>query len=204
MTDEILPSFYDENYFEKGITSNYKPYSGTETIFLVLSKVIARIFRPRNLLELGCAYGFLLKYIKLGSQIGIDISIYAITQQRTTNKLLIASASHIPFKSNTFDIVVSFETLEHLTKQQIIQCLHEVKRVGTKWFLFTAPEPNPHPDKDKDQSHINTLYPEEWFEIIEPFNWKYRPDTVDRLKTTNIFKEFKWNTYVFDISNNNI
>lgn len=202
---EFKPSFYDKNYFENTKKSNYEDYSTTEGLFYPLAKTIARVFRPRKLLEIGCAYGFFLKYLRHGLQIGIDISKYAIIERRCTNKLLLASASHLPFKSNTFDVIVSFETFEHLNRSQILNCLQDVDRVGTKWFVFTTPEPSTGYDRpDGDQSHISLLPRSEWMEICSNFNWTFHSEKTNLLGNTEMFQSFDWKVYVFNISNNNI
>lgn len=203
--EEFKPSFYDKAYFEGGIKSNYEGYQHTELIFVFLSRIIAKIFRPRSILDIGCAYGYLIKHLRLGIQVGIDISPYAIAECRSTNKLLSASASHLPFKRNTFDTVVCLETLEHLTIPQITQCFSEVDRVGKKWFYFTTPPPDSE-DKDKDSTHINLFWPEEWEKLIKDqfFHWIPQPDLVKIMNRESLVGFYNWKVFIYDISNNNI
>lgn len=204
--EEFKPAFYDKAYFEDGIKSNYRGYQNAEGIFVVLSRILAKTFRSRSILDIGCAYGHLIKHIRLGIRVGIDISTYAITKRRNTNKLLLASASHLPFKDNTFDTIVSFETLEHLTTSQIAQCLSEVNRVGKKWFCFTAPAPNTGEKEDLDGSHISLMYPEEWENLIKDqfFNWIPQPDLVKTMSRESLVRAYNWTVFVYDISNSNI
>lgn len=205
MANEILPSFYDKEYYEgSGTKSNYKAYHKIESTLIILATVIATTFKPRSLLDIGCAYGHVLKYIKQGFQYGIDISHYAIVTRRSTNKVLLASASNIPFKSNTFDTIVCFETLEHLTEEQILQCFHEIQRVGTKWFFFTSPNPPKKDEKELDMSHINTFYPEYWIELGKTFNWTPQHHIIEKINHFGIVRQYNWNIFVFDIANDNI
>lgn len=207
--EEFKPSFYDKEYFQDATKSNYQDYQNSEPIFVVLSRIIAKVFRPRSFLDIGCAYGHLVKHLRLGFQVGIDISTYAIAVRKNTDKLILASASHLPFKANTFDTIVSLETMEHLTKSQITQCFSDINRIGKKWFFFTTPPPHTNEnacDDDLDLSHITLLYPEEWNKIIEDqfFNWTPRPDIVEIIKRQSIVRAYGWTVFVYDISNNNI
>lgn len=73
-----------------------------------------------KVLEIGCGEGSLLselyKYnFGRGVYTGIDISHYAISHSVDRNvKYARACASELPFKSNTFDVVMAFDVLEHL------------------------------------------------------------------------------------------
>jgi len=201
---ETSPDFYDEDYFQRGIESGkgvYDDYGNAEGIFQRLVPIICGTFKPRKLLELGCAYGHFVKHIHQGLAIGIDFSRYAILERRMANKVLLASVTHLPFKTNTFDTIVCFETFEHLTTKQIEQCFREVDRIGTKWFCFNSPSPLPNGRVHKDKSHINELTPEEWLTWGKRMKWKYMPSFVKKIKTYRIVRVYDWNVYVFDIAN---
>jgi SAM-dependent methyltransferase len=70
-----------------------------------------------SVLDVGCAKGFLLHDLKIalpGIKVkGIDVSDYAIMNSIDTVKtdLLVASADKLPFADNSFDLVLSINTI---------------------------------------------------------------------------------------------
>jgi SAM-dependent methyltransferase len=72
-------------------------------------------------LDIGCGTGYLLEYLQRypldGEVAGIDISPYAVQfcRQRGANALAIASATHVPFPTGSFDLIICIDTIQHLT-----------------------------------------------------------------------------------------
>lgn len=108
-----------------------------------------KTFKNPKVLELGCGTGILSQYLlennsKLRIE-GIDISPKAIGVARKTLRkyknahFQAGDALHLPFKSNTFDVVVGNSILHHIP---LVESLQEVRRVlkpnGKIWFC----EPN--------------------------------------------------------------
>lgn len=52
---------------------------------------------------------------------------------------IIADVRHIPFKNNSFDIVLCFETLEHINHKDLGDALVEIKMVTKKYILLSIP-----------------------------------------------------------------
>lgn len=196
--EEIHPSAYGRGYFMDGKGSNYKNYNPSG-IMLAIANHMNKIFRMTNLLEIGCAYGHLVGYLHAPLGVGIDISKFT-TEKRVIPNYINSSASHLPFKDNTFDMVVSIETVEHLAEAQLMNCLDEVERIGTKWFMFTSPGPNPNPDDDSDITHINCKEPEEWFRIGKERGWKLDQAKIKYFQRTRIHKHFRWAMYIYRIN----
>ena len=63
---------------------------------------------------------------------GIDISRYAIchSKEETTSSLFEGKAELLPFKDNTFDFIVSLNTLHNLYCYDMERALREIERVG--------------------------------------------------------------------------
>ena len=74
-----------------------------------------------RVLDVGCGTGFLMGYLKRypldGEVVGIDISPYALQfcRQRGANALSIAGATHLPFPTSSFDLIICIDTIQHLT-----------------------------------------------------------------------------------------
>lgn len=93
--------------------------------------------KPRRILEVGCSSGHLTKQLAVlfpKSHItGIDVYTQAIkeAQRRFPNlSFIVADAHKLPFKNNSFDLILCSETIEHVTNPQ--KMLHEIARVLKK------------------------------------------------------------------------
>lgn len=199
---EVRPEFYDEEYFNGKIKSNYDNYQETEGIFRAVAGMLVTMFRPRSVLDIGCAYGFLVKHLRYGTQVGIDVSKYAILQRRATNKVFLASATNLPFRNKIFDLVVCVETLEHISEENIQLSLHEIERVCKKWVFITSPHPTDYPDgeeKDCDISHISKKPEEDWIKMGKDIGWFYDKKNVEYAKTFPVVKTYGWQVMIFDM-----
>lgn len=118
--------------------------------------------KGKTVLDIGCGSGWIeTMLLEKGSKkiIGIDISdevIRAAKKKKLKNVVYQkASAIDLPFKNNSFDVVVSFEVLEHIpvnTEDKMFKEVYRVLKPGGKFFLST---PHKH-----------------WFvEILDPAWW---------------------------------
>jgi len=91
-----------------------------------------------SILDVGCGKGFLLHDLTLevpGVRIaGIDISPYALAHAKpeVASSLQFANATSLPFPDDTFDFVVSINTLHNLYIDGLFQALREIERVSRK------------------------------------------------------------------------
>jgi len=89
-----------------------------------------------KILDIGCGKGFLLyefAQVITGAQVvGIDVSKYAIDngKEEIQQFLQIGNATVLPFEDNTFDLVVSINTLHNLYNFDLKKALQEMERVG--------------------------------------------------------------------------
>ena len=89
-----------------------------------------------SLLDIGCAKGFMLYDIHRlipGINIrGIDISEYAIDNAKEEIKefLQVGDARLLPFEDNSYDVVISINTVHNLDEQDCAKALQEIERVS--------------------------------------------------------------------------
>ena len=71
---------------------------------------------------------------------GVDISEYAINNSVPEIKgfLKIANAKKLPFPSNSFDVVISINTIHNLEKDECALALQEIGRVSSKYSFITV------------------------------------------------------------------
>ena len=88
-----------------------------------------------SLLDVGCAKGFMLHDLAEAlpgiNVAGIDVSSYAIDNCLETMKpyLQVADARKLPFQENSFDAVISINTLHNLEREDFIVAINEIERV---------------------------------------------------------------------------
>ena len=89
-----------------------------------------------KILEIGCGKGFLLydflKVVPNAEIHGIDISEYALANSKPEirDRLQIGNATDLPWPDNTFDLVISINTLHCLHAYDLEKALGEMERVG--------------------------------------------------------------------------
>ncbi|GEM_PF-1550314 len=90
--------------------------------------------KGKKVLDLACGTGYGSFLLSLYSQkvIGVDISLEAIQLAREKYKrnnlsFVVSDAMSTPFQDHSFDIIISFETIEHIKNDIVF--LKEVKRI---------------------------------------------------------------------------
>ncbi len=92
-----------------------------------------------SLLDVGCAKGFMLKDFAEAipglTVSGIDVSEYAVENavEGMEDHLQVADARELPFEDDSFDLVVSINTLHNFDRSGVVTALSEVQRVSRKW-----------------------------------------------------------------------
>ena len=91
-----------------------------------------------KILDIGCGKGFLLyefkKLLPNSTVKGLDISEYAIQNGKAEIKseLILGNANNLQFEDNSFDLVISLNTLHNLHCYDLHKSLNEIERVGKK------------------------------------------------------------------------
>lgn len=89
-----------------------------------------------SLLDVGCGKGFMLhdlaELIPGITVQGIDISEYAIANAMDDMRphVQVADAKSLPFEDNSFDVVISINTVHNLEREECGRALQEIERVS--------------------------------------------------------------------------
>lgn len=124
------------NYYQKGVKNNLFQWLW-HTHKVNLAKQILSKLQFSNCLDVGCASGYMIsqiaKFYPQAKYAGIDVYDKAINYARKTYPHInfkVASADKLPFKDNAYDLILFYETIEHVENPK--ECLLEIKRVLKK------------------------------------------------------------------------
>ncbi len=124
------------DYYQVGIRNNFfQKIWHTRKIFL--AKQIIKKLQFSSCLDVGCASGYMVaqvaKEFPNAKYFGVDIYDKAIEYAKTKYpniKFKIASSEKLPFKNETFDLILFYETIEHVRNPK--NTLKEIQRVLKK------------------------------------------------------------------------
>lgn len=94
----------------------------------------------KNILEVGSGDGLILNTLRKAGHdpVAFDISRNALKHIQSS-KLVQGTASTLPFSSNSFDLILACEVLEHIPNHIYKSVLDEIIRVTKKYVLITVP-----------------------------------------------------------------
>lgn len=172
---------YDSEYFRK-----------RDILIPHLAQVIKDVMRKKSLkkvLDVGCGTGLLVKYLNENKfqALGCDLSREAVIRAKKINKeksILLASATQLPYKASSFDLVTSISTIEHLKKHEAKKFIEEARRIlaptgyiflvtpnfatpirliqGKNWFGYSDP------------THISFFTPTDLQKLLEKYGfWNF-------------------------------
>lgn len=135
-----------------------------------------------SLLDVGCAKGFMLHdFAELIPGItvqGIDISEYAIEQAMLDIKpyVQVANALELPFDDNSFDLVVSVNTVHNLAQSECEQALLEIDRVSKGHSFITVDAYRNDAEKERmlawNLTAKTILHVDEWRDLFTRIGYR--------------------------------
>jgi 2-polyprenyl-3-methyl-5-hydroxy-6-metoxy-1,4-benzoquinol methylase len=123
----------------------------------------------RSVLDVGCGNGLQMKLIRCRfpkiEGVGIDIYDGAVKECRTQGtykKVILEDIRNMSFKDKSFDVVVCFQVIEHLTEKQAIKLLDRMEKIARKQIIISTPfgqSPYHTEDDNMHQTHKSFFYP---------------------------------------------
>ena len=166
-------ALYDAEYYESGYDKNdpeaYGRHEPWLSFFKSGARVIDRTFRPKTVIDIGCAYGLLVEALcdrKIDAY-GLDVSPYAIENARAdmTDRLFVHSITDpVPLHKNKkgveakYDMAVCIEMLEHLPEDITDLAIDNICATSDR-ILFSS-----SPDDFEEPTHFNVLPTDIWLE----------------------------------------
>lgn len=132
---------FDYDYWDGDRQICYGGYRYIEGRWEKVARKISEFYelpeKPK-ILDVGCGKGYLLydflKVIPEAEVYGLDVSDYALNncKPEIANRLQLGNATNLPWEDNTFDLVLSINTLHCLYANELDKALREIERVGIK------------------------------------------------------------------------
>ena len=106
-----------------------------EKIIVIKKNIPKDVF---TIIDIGCGNGI------ISNSLNDEFNIYAVDRSRNAlqyvkTKKILSSADNLGISSNTFDLVLSSEMLEHLAEDIFIRAINELKRISKKYIFITVP-----------------------------------------------------------------
>ncbi len=183
MPFKIDASFYDRDYYT-GKKGEYKYGYSKPLIGRVIqhlanfyrAAIIKLTLKPKSCLDVGCGTGLLVKYLrKFGvDAYGVEISSHALelADEEVKPFLYKGDILKLPFEDNKFDLVITFDVLEHLERSKIKKAVQETIRVSNKYVLhkiYTTENLWITLFHGKDPSHLSVLPKKFWQNLFSSF-----------------------------------
>lgn len=180
----ISPEEYNEEYFERGVSSGKSGYQDYRWMPERTIKFAHRIIKELNLregdkiLDFGCAKGFVTKAFRILDieAYGCDISEYAIknVDSEVKDYCKLMNGGEIPFDLD-FRWVIAKDVFEHLTENQLEVVLRNLKSRSENLFAI-VPLGNGEkyiiPQYEGDITHILRETRDWWEEKFENSGWR--------------------------------
>jgi ubiquinone/menaquinone biosynthesis C-methylase UbiE len=223
LINEIPSTFFDKDYFITGRKGHYgyhknAPY--TNPIYLQRSRQLARaldfVFQPKKVLDIGCAMGYLVQAFREINieAYGLDKSEWAIkhANKKLEPFLYCGDSSDLSrWRDNQFDLITSWNSLEHIPLKNLLLTINEMSRVSLDSIAINIAITNDGHDK----SHVS-IFPVPWwkqqFEIfsfklawqkIHNFEWECNSATLFFVRRQREFHETQYFSKTFTRASKN-
>ena len=128
-----------------------------------------------RVLDVGCGKGFLVKdLLDVGiDAYGVDVSEYALINchDDVVGRLSSGCASRLMFPDDSFDLVISLNTIHNLPRERAIMALREIERVSRSNCFVQVDSYLTQEQKDLFEKWVLTAeyhdFPDGWLETFE-------------------------------------
>ena len=140
----------------------------------IIRYIFAKQFvKDKNVLDIACGSGYGSFELSKSNPIqvtGVDISLksieYAKSKYNNRNlEYLQGDATNLPFSDNTFDVIVSFETIEHLQDYELF--VQEISRCSKDNALLVISTPNKEIYPEGNEFHFKEFTKKEFHTILK-------------------------------------
>ena len=154
---------------ERFVPQNAEPFDEIAVEHLQRYHSVKNLVGGKRVLDAGSGegYGAHLLAETAAEVVGLDVSSQAVEYARAAHRrrnldYRIGSIQSLPFESGSFDVVVSFEVIEHVAEDVQKEFLREARRVLRPDGILVISTPNKAVYSDRD-SHHNEFHVKEFY-----------------------------------------
>ncbi|MCB1107765.1 MAG: class I SAM-dependent methyltransferase [Chlamydiia bacterium] len=145
--DRVIARQFGEDFFDGDRRHGYGGFGYMERFWTPVVPTFQNHYNlssKSSILDVGAAKGFMLyDFHRLIPNIkiaGCDISDYAVKNAKEEIKpyLQVANATNLPYADDSFDLVISINTIHNLEKEDLATALQEISRVSRKYSFITV------------------------------------------------------------------
>jgi len=138
---------FDREFFDGDRSTGYGGFNYNPRFWTPVMPDIVNHFGltpSSSLLDVGCAKGFMLfdlvRAVPGITVAGVDVSQYAIENAKpeVSQFLRVADAARLPFADDSFDVVISINTVHNLDLDGCKLALQEIQRVARRGAFVTV------------------------------------------------------------------
>lgn len=170
----------------------YRPPGYADFTINTLKAVLIASYKPVNVLDLGCAFGFVVGWLRMAGMeaYGADISSYAISKAIDAVKpyLTVCPSWDMPFPGKKFDLLFSSGMLEHIPEDKLGDSIKEMQRVAQRGIIGVACTDDESTKVNEDETHGLLHSRKEWqkmfnhnFAVISDSEFSWRLNTMIRV-----------------------
>jgi 2-polyprenyl-3-methyl-5-hydroxy-6-metoxy-1,4-benzoquinol methylase len=213
-TPPIDGDWYDEDYFELGVKSNWiggYGWNAFASLFRETAAYVTEMFpEAASFLDAGCAKGFLVRCLREAGREswGVDHSGWAIDHaDRATQPFLTRAAVDEMTFDRQIDVLLAFDLLSHLTESQAERFLTRARPWTRGALLATIASFDDDGDRarhaasdDRDRSHVTMRLRSWWHELFLKTGWRLDPLQrlgAERCRTHPLPRRMGWKVYAY-------
>jgi len=170
---------YGQMYFDGPREVGYGGYR-YDGRWIPVAEDIVRHFKLKpgdRVLDVGCAKGFLVKDLMKVcpglEAFGLDISEYALMhcEPEVVGRLHLGSADHLPFPDDSFNAVISINTIHNFERRDAIRAVAEVERLAPSHGFIQVDSYRTPEQRELFMSWVLTAkfhdYPDIWIKLFQ-------------------------------------
>ena len=170
-----MKDMYDDKDLQKLYNERYFANRSRPPMWIRRAEFIVEKFNPKTFLDIGCAYGELVKalYDLEVEAYGIDGSQYAVSKCAPSIKKNVfkvnLNSDPFPFADEKFDFIGSFYSVEHIHNIDFFaqELFRTLNKNGIAWFLT----PN-EGEEGRSEVDVFTNKFDDWKKIFEKYSFK--------------------------------
>lgn len=230
---QFTAQYYNDKYFADPVGKAFHKSNGTIQHWgyrnpmgdfagaLSIARAWYILFRPKNMLDVGCGRGTFCAYAhKVGIEAeGFDFSEYAITHRYWKCKrkwIRVHDATEPwPYRDSSFDLVTALDFFEHLYLDDVDFVIDEMYRVAKKWVFLQIATVDGVKEKGyvlrKGEAvpielepyavagHCTVCTEGWWLNRLKKVDWVARRDLVERFRSLvdpNIIRNWLLNSII--------